>query len=563
VANPFSFSHQDSTASVRIGHGLREAVTTGSERWYRTVTRVQMNEALQQYAYPVDALLPPMVARQLAAQLGPARAMVLSSLVKAEGNRYTVEARLAGINDDAGQVVRLTQNANEAFEDFGKRVAQALQPAFRALPDGRECENKRQTEPAKAAEAAMKAIRNLPNSGLAHYCLAQIGIARKAPADSIVAHLKAATDGDPQSLPSWTGLAVQYQAKADSSATVETFKQMLRIAPTNEALRKEAFRLFLNYGQTGAAEQVADEGLQIDGANADLWDLKSSACLFQDKPEKTRCAIESLERVYELDTTKADTTFFTKITFAASRPSLVVQARVDSTGKVVSGAGTSGLRDTTVAVVDSVRFLHWAQKGFEKYPANVVLLGQLAEAYSLAGPVDSAVSVTKQLMAKDSSDVTPVLRVVLKLSEARRGKDALALAPYIERLGSPDDKGNLAAILVRSAFPLLQPPADYVTVAEMGREVIKLSAAGSQTATYGNYLLGLGVFQQLAELDAEAVKNKSFTCELGQQLKSMLAEAEPALTAGRSVADAVVAPRLAAVPAFTKHIEAVIKQYCK
>jgi tetratricopeptide (TPR) repeat protein len=564
VANPYSFSSQDSTAAVRVGHGMREEVTNVAEKWYRTVTRVQMNEALQQYAYPVDALLPPMVARQLAAQLGPARVLVISNLIRGEGGRHTVEARLTGINDDAGQVVRLNQNANESFEDLGKRVALALQPAFKAMPDARECESKRQAEPAKAAEAAAKAIKNLPNSGLAHYCLAQIGIAKKSPPDTIVAHLKAATEGDPLSLPAWTGLAVQYQAKNDSAKTVETFKRMLLVAPTNEQLRKDAFRLFLNYGQTGAAEQVADEGLQIDPSNADLYDLKSNACLFQDKPEKTQCAVESLEKVYEIDPGKADTTFFTKITFAASRPSRIVHARVDSAGKVVSMGSTGGVRDTSIAVVDSTRFLKWAQKGHEKYPENTVLLGQLAEAYSLAGPVDSAVSVTKQLMAKDSSDMTPVLRVIQKLAEAKRIRDAIALGPYVERIGSPEDKQNYAAILIRPSFELMQvQPPDWALIADAGREIVKFAGTNAQATTYGSYLLGLGVFQQVAELDTQAQANKSFSCELGQKLKSMLAEAEPALNAGKSVAEAVVTARLNAVPQFNKHLDAVIKQYCK
>ncbi len=562
VANPFSFSAQDSTAAVRVGHGMREEITTSADRWYRTVTRAQMNEALQQYAYPVDALLPPMVARQLAAQLGPARAVVLSSLVRGEGGRYTVEARLSGINDDAGQVVRLSQQPNEALEDFGKRVADALQPAFRAMPEAKNCESQRATEPNKAADAAAKAIRTLPNSGLAHYCLAQIGLATKAPADTIVAHLKLATQGDPQSLPAWTALAVQYQAKHDSAATVATFKEMLRIAPTNELLRKEAFRLFLQYGQTGAAEQVADEGLVIDPANADLWDLKSSACLFQDTPEKTRCAIEALEKVYALDPTKADTTFFTKITFAASRPSLVVQVRVDSTGKVVHGAGTSGLRDTTMVVVDSLRFLQWAQRGTDKYPGNAVLIGQLAEAYSLAGPVDSAVVVTRRLMAVDSSDMTPVLRVIQKLAEARRVGDAIALGPYVERLGSPDDKQNYTAILIRPSFELLQVP-DYQQVEAAGREIIRLSQPGAQAHTYGSYLLGVALFQQVIEVDNQATQSKSFTCEIGQRMKTMLTESEPALTAGRSVQESFVLPRLNAIPNYQKRVDQIIKQYCK
>jgi len=562
VANPHSFAPQDSTASVRVGHGMREYMPEVADRWYRTVTRAQMNEALLQYAYPVDAVLPPMVARQLAAAL-TARALVVSTLVRVEAGRFSVEARLYGISDDAGQVARLTQNPNESLEDFGKRIGVLLGPAFRALADARSCEAQRLGAPDKAAAAAARAIRALPNSGLAHYCLAQISLAKKSPGDTVLAHLKLATEGDPMSLNAWTLLAVEYQARHDSTATVATFKQMLRIAPTNEPLRKAAFRLFLDYGQTGAAEQVADEGLQLDPSNADLWDLKSSACLFQDTPEKTRCAVEALERVYEIDSTKADTVFFTKITFAASRPSLVVKARVDSAGNVVIPASAGlGVRDTMLAVVDSTRFLHWARKAIDKYPGNIVLIGQLAEAYGLSGPVDSAVAVTRRLMAVDSSDVGPVLRVIQKLATALRGRDAMELAPYIERLGGPEDRQNLAAILIRPAFQLLQA-SDYPQVVEMGRKIIKLSEAGSQGATYGNYLLGVALFQQMNELDAEAIKNKTFSCELGQQLKSMLIESEPPLTAGRSVMESFVGPRLQAIPQFHKHVDQIIKQYCK
>src|SRR6185436_14771625 len=126
----------------------------------------------------------------------------------------------------------------------------------------------------------------VPNHGLAEYCLARIAIATKAPVDEIITHLRNATKGDRLSLDAWTALAVQYQAKGDSAATIETFKEMLRVAPTNEQLRKEAFRLFLQYGKPEAAEDVAREGIANDQANADLHDLLSSACLFQDKPEK-------------------------------------------------------------------------------------------------------------------------------------------------------------------------------------------------------------------------------------------------------------------------------------
>ncbi len=535
VANPFSFSAHDSAAAVRIGVGLRDRVEKNADRWFKVVQRAQMNEALQQYAYPVDAVLPPLVARQLGQSLN-ARAMVFGTLLRGDGGRYTIEARLANMNDDAGYIARVTQSPNQSFEEFGAKAADSLAPAFRALLDAKACDNQRATMPDKAAESAAKAVKILPNHGLAEYCLAQILITRKAPVDSVIAHLRNATRGDRLSLPVWTALAVQYQAKGDSAATIETFKEMLRVAPTNEALRKEAFRLFQNYGRTAAAEEVADSGLALDAANADLWDLKSNACLDQGqtKPEKNRCAVDALEKVFELDTTKADTLFYAKMAYAVSLPP-----------------------------IDSARFIKWTRMGVTKYPRHGFLLSKLAEAYSVAGPVDSALVVTQRLMAVDSSDVTPVLRVAKTLADTntKRARDAMTLIPYIERFGGPDDKANMGAILAGAGVPLLSGTPDYPLAAELSRAALKLLPADSRTAQLANFVLGLSTFQMMVAMDTEAASQKS--CPLAQQMKILMDESAPALQAGRSINEAVVAPRIQALEQFTARIKSLIKAYCK
>jgi tetratricopeptide (TPR) repeat protein len=311
---------------------------------------------------------------------------------------------------------------------------------------------------------------------------------------------------------------------------------MLRVAPTNEALRKEAFRLFQNYGRPEAAEEVADSGLALDAANADLWDLKSNACLDQGqtKPEKNRCAVDALEKVFELDTTKADTLFFAKMAYAVSLPP-----------------------------VDTARFLKWTRAGASKYPRHGFLLSQLASAYSIAGPVDSALVVTQRLMAVDSSDMTPVLRVAKTLADTavKRPRDAMTLIPYIERLGSPDDKANMGAILAGAGVPLLSGTPDYALAAEISRAALKLLPAASRTAQLANFVLGLATFQTMVAMDAEAAGTKS--CPLSQQMKVLLDESGPALNAGRTINEAVVAPRLQALDQFTARINSLIKAYCK
>src|SRR5690349_13650799 len=96
VANPFAFAAADSAPAVKIGTGLREEFKDLVGRDYQVVEQKQMNDALQQYGYPLDAILSPTLATTLAKNI-QARFLVSSTLNKGEGGRYTVTARLTGV----------------------------------------------------------------------------------------------------------------------------------------------------------------------------------------------------------------------------------------------------------------------------------------------------------------------------------------------------------------------------------------------------------------------------------------------------------------------------------
>lgn len=567
VANAFSFTAQDSAAAVRTGSGMRDKIEGIADKWFKTITRVQMNEALIQYAYPADALLPPLVARQLASSLN-ARVMVSSTLLRGEGGRITVEARLAGLTDDAGHMVRGTQLPNQSFEEFGGKLADSLGPAFRALPEAKNCENLRGTNVVKAKEAAAKALRIVPNHGLATWCLAQIAIKEKAPVDTVIAHLKASTRGDRLSLDAWTALAVQYQAKGDSSQTIDTFKEMLRVAPTNEALRKDAFRLFQNYGRPDAAEDVADEGIKLDPANADFWDLKFGACIAQGKPEKNKCAIAALENVYALDSTKADTLFYTKMLFTLTQAIGSANIMADSTIKVpgTDSTGAQIMRDSVIKVprevvtLDTARFLKWSRQGSAKFPTHGYILSQLAAAYALAGPVDSAIVVAQRLMTVDSSDVTPMLRVTQALIDANRIPEALPLATSIERFGDDDAKLNYANRLSRAALPLLQ--TNLPLSLEASRVAVRVAPTGNQVHALANFVLGAAAILSTAPIDAEAMKSKS--CDQVKLLEALVNESASALEIGKAISPETAARYMGAVTHYqTQRLPQMTKAYCK
>ncbi|MBA3258895.1 MAG: hypothetical protein H0T68_05430, partial [Gemmatimonadales bacterium] len=493
VANPFAFAAADSAPAVAIGGSVREEMKDVVGRDFTVVEQAQMNDALTQYGYPKDAILSPALAATLARNI-QARFLVSSTMAKGQGNRYTVTARIAGTNDDAGNVVSLTQNAGESPQAFGQRLAKALEPAVGALDDAKACVDQRTSKTDKATEAANKAIKAVPSHGLAHYCLALIAQARKAPRQEVVKHLQASTKGDPLSLPVWTALATQYQQANDTANTLVAFKQLLRVAPTNQKLREELFKYFLQSGHPETALEVADEGLKIDPYNADLYDLKSNACLFL---SNFKCAVDALETMYATDSTKADTLFFTKI----------------------SAAAAEGEQP------DTTRLLKWATMGVRKYPDNPTLLGYLNRAYGMTGQVDSVVAVTNRIIAKDTTAVSAALAAAQVLinppanaapratspggtappsgattgsavtttdtmrrgaadtstagaadtTAARRGrpKEAVPFLEYAIRYGDPQAKENAAALLYTGAAPLLQPPQDLAGAAELLRLAVQ------------------------------------------------------------------------------------------
>ncbi len=565
VANPFAFAPGDSANAVRIGSAMRQAMKDIAGQNFTVVEQTQMNDALKQYGYPIDAILTPPLATTLAKNI-QARVLVTGTLAKGEGGRTSATARLIGVNDDAGNVVTLSQLQGQSADDFGKRIAQALAPAVKSLPDAKACVDQQTTKTDKAVDAANKAIKALPNNGLAEFCLAQIAKAQKKPAE-VVKHLQAAVKGDPLSLPAWTALGEHYQAANDTANTLVAFKQMLRVAPTNQKLREELFKYFLQSGHPETARDVADEGLKLDPYNADLYDLKSNACLFL---SDFKCAVDALETMYATDSTKADTLFFTKISAAA--------AEGDNP--------------------DKVRLLKWSQIGVRKYPNNPTLLGYLNKAYSLSGPVDSVISVTNRIIAKDttSSGVVAALEaakaLILPPDQASatpkkdstvagrkpdstaagaakidsvaftpRPKEAVPFLEFAIQHGDAQAKENAAALLYSGAAPLLQQPQDLAGAEQLLRLSVKAANPAGRVYPAANYLLGLATLFQVPQIDPQAEKTKS--CDLAKQMQGLLAASDSALTAGRSVNPEAVDKNLGIIKKYDPRVKSMMKAYCK
>ena len=531
VANPYVFAKADSATAVAVGRAMRERMARSATRGdFVVITDSLMNAALVQYEYPRDAILNRADAQTLARQIA-GRVLVTSQMSKLPNGQLSLLARLSGTNDDAGTTVRITQASPQAL---GSAAVEALQPALRSLDDARECMDQRSAKPDRAKSAAEKALEEMPNNGLAHYCLAQLAPAGPAR----IKELEATVAGDSLSIKALGELAAAYEAAGDTAKTVASLQQMLRAAPTDQELRQRAFRYFLQSGRTQAAIEVADEGLALDPSNWDLYDLKSNACLFA---SNFKCAVEVLEQAYAIDSTRADTLFFAKIAASAEQ-------RLSDT-----------LPPATAA--DTANFVKWARIAADRYPTSVGTMQNLAKAYTYTGQVDSSVAVARRLLAVDSTNVTPALAAAQALFTAKRYADAAPFVDIAIARGDEQAKTQIAGLLTNAAVPMLQAtPPDLENASTLLRKAVA-AAPTAQFAPTANYLFGIANLQLVGQLDPQAERGKS--CELAQRMDSLLKEAKPAFEAARASRPEDVTRYLGFVTGYEPRAASMIKAYCR
>jgi hypothetical protein len=116
--------------------------------------------------------------------------------------------------------------------------------------------------------------------------------------------------------------------------------------------------------------------------------------------------------------------------------------------------------------------------------------------------------------------------------------------------------------LVQATPPLLQAATqDFPLAADMMRRALPYAAPGSPLHVNASYFLGVATFFQIPPLDPQAEAGKS--CPLAQQMQSLLDEAGPALTAGRSAAETQVAQWLGYVESLRPRVAGMIRSYCR
>jgi tetratricopeptide (TPR) repeat protein len=534
VATPYTVNAEDSAMAVEAGIGLRERLRRNHGRDFQFATREKMNESLESFGYPHDALLDYPAARTLAVRSSQ-RYLIFPTLQRVQGGGHRLNARflIVGPSYGAGHVVSLTREPGEKMEDLGERVADDMRPVLRAIESAAECYTHAATDQGKAIAAANRAIDIVPNFGAAEYCLGQIAMTRDSVSLQALAHYENAVKSDPMSIQSYREMGRIFHRRHDSTRVVTTYQTMLEVDPLDQQLREDAFQLFQAYGRPSAAEEVADAGIRRDPENTDWYDLKSNACLVQ---EKYRCAIDELERMWNIDSTRADTSYFTKITYAA---------------------GVGG---------DTTALLRWAEKGAQRYPQNTALLTELNRAYAMTGNVEGTVRTARELVMLEPTRLDPAVRAMQMLLEAGRLEEALSFTQVIKASDDFDAKNNYGALLIPQIQARLSGDStkgitrDLRMAIALSDSVLAVGGDNEQVNTYANYFMGLSALILIGELDTQAQAQRS--CSVVQEIETLHPKAVAGLPAGLRVQPDRAPDYVRTANEYTARINALRQAYC-
>ena len=541
VGNPYvAFpSLADSTAAVIVGNALRDRLDGRIGTELLVIQRQEMNTDLMTYGYSPNAILTLGSAISLGKQMS-ARIFVTSVMTKTSNGGWSLVIRVSGLNEDAGQVVRATSEAAQPLPDFGTKGANLVIPVILAHKDAKACVDLAGTKPDKAVEAANKALKAIPNYGLAEYCLATMALTKDEKGAEAAQHFENAVKGDPASLLAWSQLAIIHQKQNDSAKTVLDYQSMLREDPTNAALAKEAVKVFKTYHRPDALKELVAEQKKIDPTNTDWYELAATGCV---QDNDYRCALSEMEQIWVLDSSRADKNYFNMIIFIAKEKP------------------------------DTHAYVKYAKLGETKFPTDVDIGGELAQAYVMDEQPDSAVAVTNRLIALDApGQLANVLMVVKALVDGNRTEKILPFTNYFRKFGDEDAKFKFAGLGFTGQQAMYQafakdtttPPAAYGRVVAIGDSLLGAGTTRTTVTEPINLFIGLAAYQQIFPLQQQLQAQK--TCDLARQYDALLAKAEPALTLVSNGSNAqlsgIAKPLLANVGTAKPYAAAQLKLLC-
>jgi tetratricopeptide (TPR) repeat protein len=514
VLSPLPVDPGDSAIAVAIGDELRSRLEGKTRRQMSVITKDRIGEALEASGFSREALLDLAASEQLARFL-QADAYIVGRLERNDAPRVhlrLVDLRRTGLSG----WVHFSALAGATPRDIGQGLADLMDPHLRAANSARECVDRRDRRDFTGAkERARRAFESVPNHPAAAMCLAIVFEAAREPADSQILALEMAVKGDSTNTRAYEMLGRQYQVKGDTLKAAEIYQQQLAADPTDSRLRTGIVALLITQKQYQRAVELLDEGLQTNPTDVQSLQLKARACK---DGSLWPCLLEANSALYELDSS--------------------LTGNVQFYGETIGAAQSAN--DTTAQ-------LRWTGEAVQRVPDNATFWRARAAALKTKGMDDSALVAYARIAQLDPADIGSPLqiaeirlaRVVIDTTVPLDTTTLTQVDSLLQRVialrSTPVDTAvwmNVAARYFQPGAQLVQKRVSFPLGVAWLEKALQYDVR-RQLGAQANFFIGLGIFFQLGDVDAQLRETKS--CALVTQEAEMVATAKAAMTAGASV----------------------------
>lgn len=175
---------------------------------------------------------------------------------------------------------------------------------------------------------------------------------------------------------------------------------------------------------------------------------------------------------------------------------------------------------------------------------------------------EQVLATTDQVIALDSSDVTPALAAIEILLGAKRWADAAKYGAFVQAKGDDQQRLAVAANFTNAARTLLTgTPADPEAAYGLLHIAVPSAGTDQRIAPLANFLMGFAGLNTAAKLDPQAEAAKS--CDIARRMDGMLKEALTGFTVGRSINPTNADNQKRAVEQYRQRTQTMIRAYCR
>lgn len=362
----------DSAFVVDLATEVRDRLGGRARNRVQVISNDRYCEALAASGFPCGFLPDENAAEQLA-QFLRADAYVTGYLSR-NSRAPSAQVRMVDVGRSgiAGWFDAVGEPDDDA-DDFSRVVSDSLRNQIGVADNARDCSERRDRSDFRGArDRAGRVLEEYPNHPSAAQCIAYVFEATEQPIDSLIWAYSKIVQGDSMQGRSWDRLARLHLQNGDTLEAVRAFDRQLRSDPTDQELRLNVGRMWVDRGEFEMAVMRADEGLESSPEDMTLLQLKARACL---EGEMWTCTMETLARQLEVDPSKnSDSLFFIQLVGAADLSA------------------------------DTAAYLHWTEQALQQFPNSLRFWGQMAALRSARGETAEAVRAYQEISRIDPNN---------------------------------------------------------------------------------------------------------------------------------------------------------------